>query len=105
MEELTAKHAKLNTEFKNMEKKLTSNNARLNTEFKNVEKETTKSITDAEARISELTKIEELTANNTRVETDIADLVKEVALIPHVIKVIGDASNATSSSAAGPVGH
>merc|ERR1711939_724904 len=43
-------------------------------------KEKTKSIADAEARISDLTtKIEELTANSARLNTEIKNLEKEVA--------------------------
>jgi chromosome segregation ATPase len=44
------------------------------------DKEKTKSIADAEARISDLTtKIEELTANSARLNTEIKNLEKEVA--------------------------
>merc|ERR1719326_986000 len=44
------------------------------------DKEKTKSIADAEARISDLTtKIEELTASSTRLNTEIKNLEKEVA--------------------------
>jgi chromosome segregation ATPase len=44
------------------------------------DKEKTKSISDAEARISDLTtKIEELTANSARLNTEIKNLEKEVA--------------------------
>merc|ERR1719261_235957 len=44
------------------------------------EKEKTKSIKDAEARIDDLTtKIEEFTANSTRLNTEIKNLEKEVA--------------------------
>jgi len=44
------------------------------------DKEKTKSIADAEARISDLTtKIEELTANSARLSTEIKNLEKEVA--------------------------
>ena len=43
-------------------------------------KEKTKSIADAEARISDLTtKIEELTASSARLNTEIKNLEKEVA--------------------------
>jgi cell division protein FtsB len=44
------------------------------------DKEKTKSISDAEARISDLTtKIEELTASSARLNTEIKNLEKEVA--------------------------
>ena len=44
------------------------------------DKEKTKSIADAEARISDLTtKIEELTASSARLNTEIKNLEKEVA--------------------------
>merc|ERR1719221_1751842 len=44
------------------------------------DKEKTKAIADAEARISDLTtKIEELTANSARLNTEIKNLEKEVA--------------------------